>query len=262
MKNNYHTHTSRCQHAEGRDEEYVLSAIQGGFDTLGFADHAPWPFQSGFVSPIRMPLSQLDDYLKSIRALKEKYRDQITIRVGLEAEFFPRYKDYLQRLLDEELDYLILGHHYLDTEEENPYVGFECMKDDGVKRYADQVAEALQTGMFSYVAHPDLFMRHRTEDQFNAACCMATNIICQAAKETGKPIEFNLLGLNLQFQGKNRGYPSPLFWKLAKQYHNKVILGLDAHNPGALLNTELWSTGRERVLEMGYDLQESLPMEK
>ena len=30
MKTNYHTHTARCMHATGTDEEYVLSAIKGG----------------------------------------------------------------------------------------------------------------------------------------------------------------------------------------------------------------------------------------
>ena len=41
MKTNYHTHTTRCMHAVGSDEEYVLSAIKGGFQILGFSDHTP-----------------------------------------------------------------------------------------------------------------------------------------------------------------------------------------------------------------------------
>ncbi len=35
---NYHTHTKRCGHAKGTDEEYVIAAIEGGFDELGFSD--------------------------------------------------------------------------------------------------------------------------------------------------------------------------------------------------------------------------------
>ena len=31
MKTNYHTHTTRCMHATGSDEDYVLSAIKGGY---------------------------------------------------------------------------------------------------------------------------------------------------------------------------------------------------------------------------------------
>ena len=36
MKANYHTHTSRCGHASGRDEQYVLSAAACGFESVGF----------------------------------------------------------------------------------------------------------------------------------------------------------------------------------------------------------------------------------
>ena len=51
---NYHTHTPRCHHAEGSEREYVAAAIEAGFTTLGFSDHAPYLFPSGYVSSIRM----------------------------------------------------------------------------------------------------------------------------------------------------------------------------------------------------------------
>ena len=47
---NYHTHTWRCQHARGTEEEYVKAAIKQGFGVLGFSDHTPWPYESDFIS--------------------------------------------------------------------------------------------------------------------------------------------------------------------------------------------------------------------
>ena len=41
MRANYHTHTSRCNHAVGSEEDYVIHAIEQGFDILGFSDHTP-----------------------------------------------------------------------------------------------------------------------------------------------------------------------------------------------------------------------------
>ena len=259
MKNNYHTHTARCMHAVGQDEDYVLAAIRGGFDTLGFADHMPWPFASGFVSDIRMPLSDLPGYMASVQDLKEKYRGQLNIRMGLESEYFPRYLDHMKRLRDMGIEYFILGHHYNDSEEENPYVGLECRTDDGVRRYADCAARAMQSGMFCYLAHPDLFMRHRTADQFNRCCEEAADTICQAALEMQLPIEYNLLGLHLQRIGKDRGYPCAPFWEYAKKYGNTVILGVDAHDPKLLEDRSLWDDGKAAVLGMGYRLIEELP---
>ena len=46
MKTNYHTHTTRCMHATGDDEDYVLSAIKGGYRILGFSDHTPWKYRT------------------------------------------------------------------------------------------------------------------------------------------------------------------------------------------------------------------------
>ena len=43
MLTNYHTHTARCGHAEGTEEEYILTALRCGFKVLGFSDHTPGP---------------------------------------------------------------------------------------------------------------------------------------------------------------------------------------------------------------------------
>ena len=114
MKANYHTHTARCGHAEGTDEEYVLAAIERGFDELGFSDHVPWPYKNGYVHPtVRMHISQMPEYLASVRALAEKYRGQIRILTGFECEYFPDYMGWLADMKAENgLDYLILGNHY------------------------------------------------------------------------------------------------------------------------------------------------------
>lgn len=41
---NYHTHTPRCNHAVGSEEEYVQQALKAGIKILGFSDHTPYLF--------------------------------------------------------------------------------------------------------------------------------------------------------------------------------------------------------------------------
>ena len=97
MLTNYHTHTTRCGHAEGTEEEYILTALRCGCKVLGFSDHTPWAYATpGFVSRIRMLPSQLDDYVLTLRGLREKYADKLHIRIGLEAEYFPAYLGWLR----------------------------------------------------------------------------------------------------------------------------------------------------------------------
>lgn len=262
MKANYHTHTERCQHALGRDEEYVQAALAAGFDILGFSDHAPWPFQNGFVSSIRMPMEDFPGYVASVKALREKYAGQIDIRLGLESEYFPRYRDHMLRMREAGVSYFILGAHYNDSEEDHPYIGPECQTDEGVLRYAESAVRAMRTGLFCYLAHPDLFMRHRREDEFSHACQQATDMLCQTAKEMNMPIEYNLLGLDGQRKGFSRGYPAKPFWDYARKYDNTVILGVDAHEPANLADLSLWEAGRADVLERGYRLTDYLNLEE
>ena len=71
---NYHTHTTRCNHAIGTDREYVENAIQKGLKTLGFSDHAPYFFpNTDYYSPFRMQVDELFAYADSIRALQKEY---------------------------------------------------------------------------------------------------------------------------------------------------------------------------------------------
>ena len=94
MLKNYHSHTERCGHAWGTDDEFVQAAIEAGYTTLGFSEHAPWPFVDGYQeidTRQRIPLEDLDNYLADMQALKDKYKDQIEIKVGFEAEYYPEY---------------------------------------------------------------------------------------------------------------------------------------------------------------------------
>ncbi len=262
MKTNYHTHTTRCQHAAGEDEEYVQAALRAGFEELGFADHAPWPFQNGFVSRIRMGLEDLPGYIQSVQALRERYAGQISVRLGLESEYFPRYHDHLLRMRDAGVSYYVLGQHYADSEEDHPYVGDDCRTDAGVMRYAEAVVRGMETGLFAYVAHPDLFMRHRrrlADDAFDRTCEEASDMICQAALSAHMPLEYNLLGLLSQLEGHDRGYPDERFWSRARRWGNQVIIGVDAHEPGQLENQFLWRTGESRVNTLGLERVERLP---
>ena len=76
MKLNYcfHTHTYRCGHAHGKEEDYIIAAIKHGFKEIGFADHVMLPNhpQPG----IRGNFSELEDYIATVTVLKEKFKNQ------------------------------------------------------------------------------------------------------------------------------------------------------------------------------------------
>ena len=89
MKANYHTHTVRCHHAVGDEREYIENAIDAGMKILGFSDHTPQFFKSGYVSGMRMTPDEAPEYVSCIKNLAQEYSGKIKIYTGFEAEYFP-----------------------------------------------------------------------------------------------------------------------------------------------------------------------------
>ena len=111
MDFNYHTHTTRCHHAQGEDREYVEAAIRKGLKTLGFSDHAPYLFKDEkFWSAHRMETDLLHDYAESVRSLQKEYAKDIRILLGFELEYYPDlHKDEMAFLKSVKPDYIIMG---------------------------------------------------------------------------------------------------------------------------------------------------------
>lgn len=253
---NYHTHTYRCGHAVGTDREYVEKAVAEGFSVFGFTDHSPWPYED-FKSRIRMDVSELDGYIGSLSELKREFSDSIDLKIGLECEYFPEYIPWLKdTMAEKDLDYVILGNHYILDERTGIYVGSITSAKD-MYDYLDASIKALETGLYSYFAHPDLVFT--SVGEFDAACHDVSARICEASKALGIPLEYNLLGVRKRSAGMfhGLGYPCHGFWEIVKEEGADVIVGLDAHSPDqiemAFLQEEIG-----RLKAEGFRVMESL----
>ena len=232
MTANYHTHTPRCNHAEGAERDYIERALEAKFRELGFSDHSPYLFDvPGYYSRFRMKPEQLEDYANTLLALREEYRDRIRLFIGLEMEYYPRlFSRTLDFLRQYPLDYLILGQHAIYNETEGIFSPRPTDDEKLLDQYRGQTMEALETGLFSYFAHPDLFCFTGDPKAYERH----VRTICRRARELGIPLEFNLLG----FQ-EEKHYPDPRFWRVAGEEGCSVVLGSDAHEPAAVWNPAL-----------------------
>lgn len=244
MKANYHTHTWRCMHAVGKEREYVERAIEGGLQILGFSDHTPYPYPEGYSSRIRMGLDQLEDYVETVLNLKEEYRDDIEIHLGLEAEYYPAYFQKLQEAVrDYPVEYFLLAQHFLGNEIGEIYAGNATADAQVLKRYCSQVIEAMETGFFTYLAHPDLLHFTGAADVYEEQM----RRVCRRAKQLEVPLEINFLGIQ-----DTRHYPDERFWKIAGEEGCSTVFGADAHCPAAVWNPEALRIAEEMAKR--YDL--------
>lgn len=226
MNVSYHTHTVRCRHASGSEREYIETAIARGLTTLGFSDHSPYVFEGSYYSGFRMRPEELADYYETLSALREEYKGKIDIKIGLEAEYYPKFFDKFLALIEPyNLDYLILGQHFMANEMEGLYSAQPTDDPERIKLYASQIIEGMKTGKFTYVAHPDVLPFRGEPEVYKSE----VSRICKASLEYDVPLEINMLGLR-----DHRNYPNPDFWSVAAEYGCRVVAGCDAHSPDAV----------------------------
>ncbi len=225
MDYNFHTHTARCGHAEGEDEAYVLRAISCGVRDMGFSDHMPLRFTDGHESYYRVPIDQVRDYMESLSSLRDKYKKQINLHIGFEMEVYPSRFDEMAALARSYgAEYLLLGQHYIGEEWPNGFYVTQGSEDPAqLVEYTDCVISGMESGLFTYVAHPDLFRYTGTDHDFYAQQVLR---ICEASIAHNIPLEINLLGIRAK-----RFYPQDAFWAIAGQTDCPVTFGFDSHSP-------------------------------
>ena len=144
---NYHSHTSRCHHATGTQREYVEKAIEAGYKIWGFSDHTPYPFDNGYVSGIRMLPEELEGYVRETLDLRDEYKDDIEIHLGLEVEYFPKHFEALLRLTENyPIEYFLLAQHSTNNDYDGVYVGLPT--DDEIECHGSLLS-AGPNGVFS-----------------------------------------------------------------------------------------------------------------
>ena len=250
---NYHTHTMRCNHAVGTEEEYVTAGIKAGLKILGFSDHAPYPFDGGWYSHIRMCPQELGEYAGKVLALGKQYKDQLHICLGAEIEYFPKFwQEQISMLRDTGIEYLLLGQHWSTYQEKGHYNGALTHREDLLADYCRSIRDGMQTGMITYIAHPDLI--NFTGDTKVYRHHMIQ--LCRDAQSCGTPLEINLLGIR-----SGRNYPNRCFWELAAEAGCKVVLGCDAHNPKGLLDPASEAVASDMANTLGLDILQSIPFQ-
>ena len=106
---NLHTHTLYCD-GKNTPEEYIKKAIEKGFVSIGFSGHSYLDFGEEWY----MGVEGTVEYIKEIKALKEKYAGIIEVYLGLETDYYSNLNKNSKKDLG--LDYIIGSLHYVKNE--------------------------------------------------------------------------------------------------------------------------------------------------
>ena len=229
---------------------------------MAFTDHCPEKNEIDKRQDMRMKYSQKDEYLNSIKSLKEKNADKIEIQSGFEVEYLPGEEENIMELKNE-TDKIVLGQHFIyDDNKQLKIFRKADFSDKDLIRYAEYIDKAMELNIPDIIAHPDLFMSGRK--RFGDIENKVSNMICKSAEKYNIPLEINLNDIfcssyhengilnnepieKQKAKLKNVSYPCREFWKIALEYNIKVLYGIDDHHRGQVL---VWN----ELLELAKDI--------
>ncbi|MDP8212154.1 MAG: histidinol-phosphatase HisJ family protein [Candidatus Zapsychrus exili] len=225
----YHMHTFLCGHATGEPKDYVERAISLGLKEVGFSDHAP--FLSHVDPSVTMGIDKLLDYYKMISDLKEEYKDKISIKIGIEADYMPDYEEKTKELLAlYSFDYILGSVHFIESWGfDNPDERPKWDKQDINSiyfAYHKLLRKSAETGMFDIMAHVDLLKKFG--DRATKDLSGEVNATARVFKECGVAIEINSSGLRKPI---GEIYPSLPELKIYCNEGVPIVFGSDAHTP-------------------------------
>lgn len=245
MRANFHTHTVWC---DGKDtaESVVKAAIDKNFTAIGFSSHMAFPLANDW------DLSEEDasGYAEEINALKLKYRDEIEIYLGGEADYIPALTaPDRSRYAKLSLDYLIGSVHTVKSPDgESVWVDYSPEKlIEGIRNHFNGSAESFARAYFrqqremlqfdfDIVGHPDLLRKfnHRTGlfDETSSWYLEELNLTADAIAASGKLVEVNTGAISRGWM--NDAYPSAAFRKILRDRNVEFVLNSDAHSADSI----------------------------
>lgn len=203
-------------------------AIERGLGELGFADHNPMPAQ---FDDWRMLREELPRYIEAVQEAREAF-PHLPIKLGLECDFIPGKESWIEELAGmAEWDFLIGSVHYLRQgwEVDNPrYIGRHSGHADEIWRdYWELYVECIRSGLFDFVAHPDLPKKFGVAPAGDLRRFYEPAV--QALADTGVAFEINTAGLRRDCR---EVYPARGFLELARTADVPLLINSDAHSPG------------------------------
>lgn len=240
---NLHTH-SNFSDGKSEMEEMVLDAISKNLKVIGITDHSPMPFENR----VSLKKERINDYIAEVKRLKDKYKDQINVRLGMEMEYIPGMSEDFQSVRENlGLEYLIGSVHlvekdgalwFIDGAKIEPYdegldkIFYGDIK-AGVKRFFEQSNMMIENEKFEIIGHFDKIKMNNKGRYFQESDKWYRDLLFETLdliKQKNLIVEVNTRGM---YKGRYDGfYPSEWLFPFLKEMRIPVIISSDGHLAG------------------------------
>ncbi|ELK47317.1 histidinol-phosphatase HisJ [Halobacillus sp. BAB-2008] len=249
-----HIHSPYCPHGTSDSlKMYVEQAIELGYQSMTFTEHAPLP--ATFQDPVPekdsgMKLEDLEAYLHAVDVVKNEYSGDILVQKGLEIDYIKGHESETTALLDTygpSLDDSILSVHFLKGSQGwycidySPEMFQEAVKDFGdlQQLYAaynqcliDSVRADLGPWKPGRIGHMTLVKKFQELYPAPEGWETLSSHVLHAVKDCAMTLDYN--GAGLKKAHCKETYPPVEIARKAYAMGIPLIYGSDAHQAAAL----------------------------
>jgi len=220
-----HMHTPLCKHAVGYPSDYARQAHTRNLKGIIVTCHCPLPDR--ISAGVRMDPDQWPEYLDLIAEARDKWKDIVDIRTGVESDFLPGLEPWLEELHGQQpLDYVLGSVHPQIKEYRDLYFNEDWPEFH--RQYFSSLAEAAETSLFDCLSHPDL-VKNVGSAYWDLDLYLDHIRRClDRIANTGIAMELNTSGLNKAIPEMN---PGMTLLREIKRRDIPVVIGADAHHP-------------------------------
>lgn len=250
-----HVHSPYCPHGSSASfESYIERALELKYSEITFTEHAPLPFN--FEDPVpekdsAMSYYQFEAYIHELQELKESYKNDLKINIGLEVDYIEGFEQETKGFLNKwgkYLDDAILSVHFLKYSNDR-YICLDYSPDsfqnlitecsslqEVYKLYYETVKNSITADLGIYkpkrIGHITLVRKF--QKKFPASFDDRPFILEVLQEMNKHQLALDLNGAGLIKPLCKEFYP-PLDWAVeAKKIGIQIVYGSDAHHPSAL----------------------------
>lgn len=229
----FHIHSHFSSDSIATPESMVEKAISLGLSSICFTDHNDfgYPAENGKI----LFLLDMNSYISKIHELIHKYKDKITIYLGVEQGLQKSYAKEIENFgINYDLDFIIGSSHMVEGMD--PYYKdywIDKSSKEGTIRYFRSILEnILSIDQFDVYGHLDYIIRYIPDKNFLYKPSEFSDVIDEILKaliQKGKGIECNTSGIKY---GLNQTHPSSSILKRYRELGGEIItIGSDGHKP-------------------------------
>lgn len=228
MLPDYHFHSSFSGDSETPIRSQIEQAIALSMNSLCVTDHHDYDVDSDIDFTLN-----LDQYFQTMTELREEFKDQIDLRIGIELGLQPHLEEYYKSLLTRyDFDYVIGSTHFVNRKDVSYPEFFEGrLEEEAYLQYFKATLDNVKlANAYDTAGHMDYIVRYgpNKNKYYNYKAYQDLfDEILRTIIGMGKGIELNTAGYR---KGISQPNPSADILKRYRQLGGEIItVGSDAH---------------------------------